>query len=129
MNDKSIFFLGLRKDLTLSYDDCASIYSSYFFFSFFLSSQMYSAVYGLFILMITAVFGQQHVFQHTNRLMPFTLEWTEILQQMYNTMGNKSREACLFPVPSFNCEPFYWNDQIIHRDAYHLRPKVKKQRL
>jgi small subunit ribosomal protein S29e/phospholipase B1 len=88
---------------------------------------MYFRITIISLLLFVIVLGQpqQKVFQNTNAFSPFTLEWTEILQQMYNTLGNKSKEnTCLFPVPTFHCTPFYWNDQINNRDAYHLRPNV-----
>lgn len=75
----------------------------------------------------------QHIFREpskTGLLSPFTYEWTHVLEQFHNTLGHKNTSkddsACLFPVPSFDCEPFLWNDAIVERDAYHLRPSVKK---
>lgn len=76
---------------------------------------------------------EQLVFQnpdHNGILSPFTYEWTQILEQFHNTLGNrntsKDDSACLYPVPLFECEPFVWNDAIIERDAYHLRPNVRR---
>lgn len=61
-------------------------------------------------------------------LSPFSYEWIQLLEQFHNTLGNKNNSkddgACLFPVPTFDCEPFIWHDAILERDAYHLRPNV-----
>ena len=69
----------------------------------------------------------QHVFKQQNSLViPFSYEWTQLLQQFHNTFGNSSKDdsTCLFPTPSFDCKPFFWQDDIFDRDAYHLRPQV-----
>lgn len=90
----------------------------------------------ILILHISSLYAQviqdQLVFQQPGKngiIPPFTYEWTQILEQFHNTLGNKNTSkddsACLYPVPSFDCEPFVWNDAIIERDAYHLRPNVK----
>lgn len=76
---------------------------------------------------------EQHVFQqHQHQtssnsiLSPFSYEWIQLLEQFHNTLGHrntsKDDDACLFPVPAFDCEPFIWHDAILNRDAYHLRP-------
>ncbi|GAN05784.1 phospholipase a2 [Mucor ambiguus] len=76
---------------------------------------------------------EQHVFQQQQQqaisnsiLSPFSYEWIQLLEQFHNTLGHrntsKDDDACLFPVPAFDCEPFIWHDAILHRDAYHLRP-------
>ncbi|CAO0794775.1 unnamed protein product [Mucor circinelloides] len=76
---------------------------------------------------------EQHVFQQQQQqtssssiLSPFSYEWIQLLEQFHNTLGHrntsKDDEACLFPVPAFDCEPFIWHDAILNRDAYHLRP-------
>ena len=78
---------------------------------------------------------EQHVFHQNNQqinsnsiLSPFSYEWIQLLEQFHNTLGNKNNSkddgACLFPVPTFDCEPFIWHDAILDRDAYHLRPNV-----
>ncbi|KAI9469783.1 MAG: hypothetical protein EXX96DRAFT_587438 [Benjaminiella poitrasii] len=69
------------------------------------------------------ILGQQQVaFRSLSN--PFTVEWIQVLEQFYNTFGNHSKDdsSCLYPIPEFDCEPFMWNDGIIKRDAYHLRP-------
>ncbi|GAA5814337.1 hypothetical protein MFLAVUS_007831 [Mucor flavus] len=85
----------------------------------------------LLLLYASCAYAQmnQHVFgppRETGLLSPFSYEWTQLLEQFHNTLGNKNTSkdssACLYPVPSFDCEPFLWNDAIIERDAYHLRP-------
>ncbi|KAG1048765.1 hypothetical protein G6F55_007152 [Rhizopus delemar] len=57
-------------------------------------------------------------------IQPFTYEWVHILEQLHNTFGNrsKSEKKCLHQIPKFKCKPFYWEDSITNRDAYHLRP-------
>ncbi|CEP08885.1 hypothetical protein [Parasitella parasitica] len=59
-------------------------------------------------------------------LSPFSYEWIQLLEQFHNTFGHlntsKDSDACLFPVPAFDCEPFIWHDAILDRNAYHLRP-------
>lgn len=59
-------------------------------------------------------------------IQPFTYEWVHILEQLHNTFGNrsKSEKKCLHQIPKFKCKPFYWEDSITNRDAYHLRPIV-----
>jgi hypothetical protein len=99
---------------------------------------MYQTIYvGLFILLSIHIIHAQQIQQDqyifkeakNNRLVsPFTYEWTQLLEQFHNTLGNKNTtkddSACLYPIPEFNCEPFIWHDAIVDRDAYHLRPSV-----
>ncbi|KAI7872653.1 hypothetical protein BDF14DRAFT_1747172 [Spinellus fusiger] len=58
---------------------------------------------------------------------PYTTAWVHVLEQFYNTLsyvnGSQPEEECLHKIPEFTCEPFYWEDSIIDRDAYHLRPE------
>ncbi|KAI8090679.1 hypothetical protein BDF21DRAFT_411809 [Thamnidium elegans] len=85
----------------------------------------------LLLIYVSCVYAQlnQHIFgppREKSLLSPFSYEWTQLLEQFHNTLGNKNTSkdssVCLYPVPSFDCEPFVWNDAIIERDAYHLRP-------
>lgn len=84
-------------------------------------------------LLLSTVYSQllpnQYIFKEPNKnglITPFSYEWTQLLEQFHNTLGNKNTSkddsACLYPVPKFNCKPFVWQDSIIDRDAYHLRP-------
>ncbi|KAI8647148.1 hypothetical protein BD408DRAFT_408682 [Parasitella parasitica] len=76
--------------------------------------------------------NQQYVFlknqpiDSKSILSPFSYEWIQLLEQFHNTLGHtnisKDNDACIFPVPAFDCEPFIWHDAILDRDAYHLRP-------
>ncbi|KAI9248912.1 GDSL-like Lipase/Acylhydrolase-domain-containing protein [Sporodiniella umbellata] len=55
---------------------------------------------------------------------PFTYEWVQLLEQFHNAFGNRTKkDTCLFPIPKFDCQPFLWEDSIVERDAYHLRPQ------
>ncbi|KAI7907151.1 uncharacterized protein BX663DRAFT_129912 [Cokeromyces recurvatus] len=77
----------------------------------------------LIYFLIPVIAGQQQiVLQSLHR--PFTMEWIQLLEYLHNTFGNHSKDdsICLFPIPAFECKPFIWNDGIIKRDAYHLRP-------
>lgn len=71
---------------------------------------------------------QQQQASSNSILSPFSYEWIQLLEQFHNTLGHrntsKDDDACLFPVPAFDCEPFIWHDAIVNRDAYHLRPNV-----
>lgn len=97
--------------------------SSFFFFI------MNCLVFSLILFFISFSIEQQVVFDtniNYGWLTPFTYEWVTVLDRLHNTFGNRSKtEQCLHKIPKFECERFVWDDSIIHRDAYHLRPNVK----
>lgn len=83
-----------------------------------------------FLLLVCSSFQQQVVFnQNRGLIQPFTYEWVHLLEQFHNAFGNTSKkDVCLYPLPRFECKQFVWDDAIVDRDAYHLRPQVKKER-
>ncbi|KAG1176438.1 hypothetical protein G6F70_005064 [Rhizopus microsporus] len=83
-------------------------------------------VFSLLLFFISFSIEQQVTFDadiNYGWLTPFTYEWVTVLDRLHNTFGNRSKtEQCLHKIPKFECERFVWDDSIIHRDAYHLRP-------
>ncbi|KAI8974686.1 hypothetical protein BDB01DRAFT_806093 [Pilobolus umbonatus] len=85
---------------------------------------MYIGVLILLFFLCVSAQQQQEVLQYKPQI-PFSKEWLHLLEYFYNTRGhNRTKEQkCLHKIPRFYCLPFLWDDAIIDRDAYHLRPQ------